>query len=122
MKKVKLLFSLFLVAGTSTFFSCEYNIFTGCHTGDSYDFVYGNPFPFNILDKETGENVLHIGQINYNYDTVKVYHENWDVAYPGPVHGDGLVILYILRRDTDRNVINERISKTFFHVLQLYGY
>ena len=80
--------------------------------GDYY--FYGNLFGFNVLDGKTRQNVLEVGQINYGYDTVKVYHENWDVAYAKPVPGDGMIFLQFIDEVKDKGVVNTRIARRFY--------
>jgi hypothetical protein len=58
--------------------------------------------------------VLEIGQSDYNHDTVKVYHENWEVAYPGPVRGDGFIALPFIDPVIDKDIVNKRIARRFY--------
>jgi len=113
-KKLNITLSIALMGCCLFMASCD--LF--CSGGDEYDFVGANRFGFNIVDRLTKEDILKIGQHTYNYDTLVVYSESWEVAYPE--HNkewdawDGRVYLTFINRESDRNVFNQRISRRFF--------
>jgi hypothetical protein len=111
MKNLKLLIAFTVLASCYTLYSCDDNPFSSCN--QEYYFIGDNEFTFNILDKRTKEDLLAYGQIGYNYDTVKVYYDNWEVAYNGPVRGDGRITLRFLKQE-DVGVIDQLISRRFY--------
>ncbi len=111
MKNLKLLIAFAALASCCALYSCDENLFSSCR--QEYYFIGDNEFTFHVLDKRTKENLLAYGQIGYNYDTVKVYYDNWEVAYSGSVRGDGLIVLRFLRQE-DVGVIDQLISRRFY--------
>ena len=109
MQTLKLILLLLVGTGLLSLPSCD-----GGKCGGDYYFSGSNTFNFGILDKHSKQNVLEVGQINYNYDTVKVYHENWEVAYPGRVPGDGFIVLPFIDPVIDKDVVNKRITRRFY--------
>lgn len=118
MKQVRTFLSILAIATSSAFVGCDYNLFSGCGEGDWYEFTTQNALRFLILDKATRENVLYIGQTNYNYDTVKVYDISGNVTVPYQngewTAWDGRMDLIFLDYFTDRNVVNQRITRRYY--------
>lgn len=52
--------------------------------------------------------------MNFNYDTVKVYSENWEIAFDSPVPFDGVIFLEFIDPIGDRNILDQLISKRFY--------
>jgi hypothetical protein len=73
-----------------------------------------NPFGFIILDKVTRERVLHVMHTKYNYDTVRVYKENWDEAAHQQIDFSGLIIFDFIDKQMDQGVVNQLITKRYF--------
>jgi len=92
--------------------SCNGNLFPDCD-GD-YSFSGDNLFSFQIQDKITGQNMLHARNMKYNYDTVTVYDEGFNVALAAPVELSGTLHLRFIDREKDKNVFDQIITKRFF--------
>lgn len=114
---VKTYLSVLALLGILTIAACE-SLFSGCGSGDYYDFASSNRLTFVILDKTTKENILYVGQTKYNYDTVRIFDINWDVAYPDNNQEwsatNGAIGLKFLNRDSDKGVLNTLISRSYF--------
>lgn len=88
--------------------------FSSCDRCEEYYFAYGNDLSFTVLNRNTLENILHVRNMNFNYDTVKVFHENWEVAFDSPVPLNGIISLRFLDPIADRDVLDQLISKRFY--------
>jgi hypothetical protein len=109
MKPVALFFLSFLIA--YSLFSCECQ--TG-ETGGDYDFQFSNPLFFSILDKQTKQRVLLIGQIKYNYDTVAIFDEAWtNDSYSYTIRNDGSIVLDFINR-SDKGTLNKRVERRYY--------
>jgi hypothetical protein len=99
---------IIFVSGIITYslFSCE------CQSGDYYDFVTANSFGFIVADEKSKQNILSIGQTNYNYDTLKVYNSDWTVA-SNVEPGDGVVYLDFIERK-DKGQLALLISRNYY--------
>jgi hypothetical protein len=97
------------------FISCfiTYALFSCTCRTRRYDFAHSNPFLANVLDKATKQNVLLIGQVKYNYDTVRVYNEKWE-AVTGRIRNDGLIVLNFIEKERDKGKINQLIERRFY--------
>jgi len=113
-KKLKITLAIALTGSCLIMASCDFF----CSSGDEYDFAYYNRLGFTIVDRLSMENVLKIGQVKYNYDTLKVCTENWSVVFPegnGDWEAwDGWVDLVFIDRVKDEGVLNRKIAKRFY--------
>jgi hypothetical protein len=88
--------TLLLISG------CD-EVFNRC--GGDYNFIKHNPHTFELHDYYTRENLLGIfGQ--YSRDTIKIFNEDGQVFFGGPVDLDGRISFELLTLD-DYKVLNQ---------------
>ena len=95
-------------------FSCDELV--KCNQGD-YSIAGDNLFGFYILDKETKENLLHIRTTDYLYGKIKILDSDLQKVYPTGDHwgyNDGFVIIPFIDNYKDKNVLDQRLKRTFY--------
>jgi hypothetical protein len=112
MKNLKLLIAYAALASCCALVACDQGLFSSCRK-DDYSFIADNSFTFGIFDRKTKENILVIGRITYNRDTVQVYNENWEEARKGSVAGDGFIQLRFLKEE-DNGVVGKLTNRRFY--------
>ena len=108
MKSIKTCFAIAILIGCSALSACV--LLDPCYASDLNTIGTSNL----IIGKATGDTILHIRNFNGNYDTVKVYNEDWTANVASTISLDGSVYFDFYDPSRENRIYDQLISKKFF--------
>ena len=94
------------------FTSCDgRNPFNKC-SGNEPD-AYEEIIVFTLHDKDTNDMLLGLYG-KYHKDTVKIYDENQEIVFDGPVETNGIVTFNFVNEETDQEAFQKQLTKYFY--------